>query len=67
MPMATNLGQTRNRIGSRPMTSNASISSEMRMVAISAVNAAPARPARMRQVSSGPSSVMSEYPTRLAT
>jgi hypothetical protein len=65
--MARNLGQTRNRIGEMPMTSRASISSEMRMVAISAVKAAPARPDKIRQVSRGPSSVMMEKPTRLAT
>ena len=44
--MATHFGHTRNRTESRPITSRASISSEIFMVAISAVKAAPARPAQ---------------------
>ena len=64
--IASTRGTTRNFTGFSPMVARASISSETRMVPISAVIAEPLRPVMMIAVSSGPSSRIIDTAVRLA-
>ena len=65
--MATNFGVTRKWIGSIAMVSSASISSVTFMVPISAANADPDLPITTMAVINGPSSLVIEMATALAT